>query len=58
MASVSIDAAVFHDRLGRIHQHWAKNKEAAWGNADALCIPIPKFGDDDDGNYAKSTVGP
>jgi hypothetical protein len=36
---------------------WAKNREAAaWGSADAICIPIPKFGDDDDGNYSKATV--
>jgi len=38
------------------HQ-WVKNREtAAWGSADAVCIPIPKFDDEDDGNYAKSTV--
>jgi nucleosome binding factor SPN SPT16 subunit len=35
---------------------WQKNKETDWGNADAICIPIPKFDDEDDGNYAKTTV--
>jgi len=37
-------------------EQWLKNREAVWGNSDALCVAIPKFGEDDDAIYAKSTV--
>ena len=35
---------------------WGKNRETIWGSADAICVAIPKFDDEDDGNYARSMV--
>jgi len=54
--SIEIDATAFLARLEMLHKNWQKNKEADWGNADAICIPIPKFDEEDDGNYAKTTA--
>jgi len=53
--AVVIDSEVFHNHLTKIHDHWTQNR-AVWGEADAICIPIPKFDDENDGMYSKTTA--
>ena len=39
MSGIQINAERFFERLTRLEEHWAKNKEL-WGGADSLCIPL------------------
>jgi len=52
-----VDGAAFWSRLERWHALWLLNRESFWGGADAVCLALPKFDDENDRpTYSKSSA--
>eukprot|EP00616_Rhizochromulina_sp_CCMP1243_P017883 CAMPEP_0118980332 /NCGR_PEP_ID=MMETSP1173-20130426/28059_1 /TAXON_ID=1034831 /ORGANISM="Rhizochromulina marina cf, Strain CCMP1243" /LENGTH=1081 /DNA_ID=CAMNT_0006930669 /DNA_START=32 /DNA_END=3277 /DNA_ORIENTATION=+ len=56
-AELHVDADTFWSRLARWHSLWSRSREQHWGGADAVCLALPKFDDEQERpTYSKSAA--